>query len=222
MADIKFDDWDWDGALASYQKAFDLNPDSIDACGCYAIVLAALGRFDEATRIVERGISVNPLAAELRFNYGFVLYMNRKYADAERELLRAVDLEPRYVLAYILLSLNYAKMGRLQDALASIDRPELQASGTLGASYAALGRRDDALKILARVDLEVDPLSASHVYFALGDSNRGFEYLTKSVERRQGPVRWLNVWPFYDDVRSDPRFAALVARLKLPEPPTRR
>jgi serine/threonine-protein kinase len=219
---IEFDDWDWDGTVAAYEKALELNPDSIDACACYGNVLAAFGRFDEAISIVERGISANPLSAELRFSHGFVLYMNRRYNDAESALKLALDLEPRHVLARILLSQNYAKMGRLQDALAIVDRPELQADGTLGASYAALGRRDDALKVLARVDLEVAPLSASHVYFALGDSNRGFEYLTKAVERRQGPVRWLNVWPFYDNVRSDPRFVSLVTRLKLPDSPALR
>jgi tetratricopeptide (TPR) repeat protein len=148
-----------------------------------------------------------------------VLHLNRSYAEAERALKRALDFEPRHVVAHIILSLNYAKMGRLQDALAIIDRPELQANGALGASYAALGRRDDALKMLARVDLELDPFSASQVYFALGDSDRGFGYLTKAVERRQGPVRWLNVSPLYDHVRSDPRFVSLVARLQLPDPP---
>jgi hypothetical protein len=31
--------------------------------------------------------------------------------------------------------------------------------------------------------------------------------------------RWIDVAPYFDRVRSDPRFAALVARLKLPDSP---
>ena len=158
LAGIKFDDWDWDGTLVEFQKAFELNPESIDVCGCYANVLAAFGRFDDAIRIVEQGIRVNPLSTELRNNYGFVLYMARRYSDAERELLRAIELEPRDVFAYIFLATIYLETGRLQDALKYADRPELQASSTLGRVYAALGRRDEALKILGRMDANANPL----------------------------------------------------------------
>ncbi len=195
---------------------------SIDVCGCYANTLAAFGQFDKATRIVEHAISANPLSTDLRFNYGFVLYTARRYADSERALLRAIELEPRNVLAHIYLALTYRQMGRLQDALAMVSRPELQGSAFMASIYAAMGRRDDALKILAGLNSEMDPLSVANVHFALGDSDRGFEYLTKAVERRQGPVRWMNVVPGNDRVRSDPRFVALVARLKLPDSPTGR
>jgi serine/threonine protein kinase/tetratricopeptide (TPR) repeat protein len=217
LADIKFDEWDWQGALAGYQKAFELNPDSIDVCGCYANVLAAFGRFDEAIRIVEHAIGVNPLATDLRFNHGFVLFMSRKYADAERAFRRALELEPRNVLSRILLVLTYLQTNRFEEALAEADRPEFQRSGTLGAAYAAVGRRDDALKVLDRIDREASPLDAANVYFWLGDLDRAFEYQAKAIDRRQGPVRWMNVSPQYDKFRSDPRFVALVARLKLPD-----
>jgi hypothetical protein len=53
-------------------------------------------------------------------------------------------------------------------------------------------------------------------YFALGDKDRGFEWLTKAFDQRSGYVPWANVLPAFDGVRSDPRFKALVARLKLP------
>ena len=61
LAGIKFDEWDWDGTLAAYEKALELNPESIDVCGCYGNTLAAFGRFDEAMRIIEQAISANPL-----------------------------------------------------------------------------------------------------------------------------------------------------------------
>ena len=90
------------------------------------------------------------------------------------------------------------------------------------ASYAKMGKREEALKILGAMDREANPLDTSGAYFSLGDVDRGFEYLSKSMDRRQGPIRWLNVSPQYDGVRSDPRFAAVVARLKLPASPSSR
>jgi hypothetical protein len=53
-------------------------------------------------------------------------------------------------------------------------------------------------------------------YFALGDNDRGFEWLTQVFEQRAGYVPWAKVNPAFDGVRDDPRFKALVARLKLP------
>ena len=98
----------------------------------------------------------------------------------------------------------------------------MQASSTLGRVYAALGRRDEALKIIGRMDANADPQGVAHVHFALGDHEKGFSWLSKSIDQRQGFVRWIDVAPYFDRVRSDPRFAALVARLKLPDSQTGR
>jgi len=95
----------------------------------------------------------------------------------------------------------------------------MQASSTLGRVYAALGRRDEALKIIGRMDANADPQGVAHRHFALGDHEKGFSRLSQSIDRGQGFVRWIDVAPYFDRVRSDPRFAALVARLKLPDSP---
>jgi tetratricopeptide (TPR) repeat protein len=216
LAEQRFDDWDWQGAIDAWETALVLNPDSIDTCGCYASALAAFGQFDKALRLVEHGVSVNPLAPHMRFQYGLVLSFARRYADAERQLQLALELEPTHAPARIFLAYTYFWMGRPEDALAQLDRPEFQASPFLATLYALLGRREDALTVLARTSPDDDPNTTAQVYFALGDVNRGFEWLTRSVDRRQGFARFLKVAPFYDRVRSDPRFAALVARLKLP------
>lgn len=222
LAGIKFDEWDWAGTLDAYEKAYALNPSAIDVCGCYGNTLAAFGRFDEALRIIEHAIEVNPLSTDLRFNHGFVLFMNRKYADAERALKRAIELEPRNLLSHVLLTFTYLQTNRFDEALAEAERPELQRGGILASVYVALGRRDEALKILNGMDREANPLDAAGLYFWLGDLDRAFDYIAKAIDKRQGPVRWMNVSPQYDKFRSDPRFVAQVARLKLPASPAGR
>jgi hypothetical protein len=86
----------------------------------------------------------------------------------------------------------------------------------LGVLYARAGRREDAMNVLGRVNHATNPMGAADIYFALGDKDKGFNWLSKAIDQRQGFVRWLNVSPSYDQLRSDPRFAPLVARLKLP------
>jgi hypothetical protein len=57
----------------------------------------------------------------------------------------------------------------------------------------------------------------ARAYFALGDKNRGFEWLTKAFDQRSGFISVANVNPAFDGIRDDPRFKALVARLTLPD-----
>jgi hypothetical protein len=121
----------------------------------------------------------------------------------------------------------YVALGRPQEALAFFDGPEIPPSPHLAAVYAHLGRREDALRVLKglvnkqgrAVDKQarpVDPQVMAIAYFALGDKDRGFEWLTKAYDQRSGFISASNVNPAFDGVRSDPRFKALVARLKLP------
>jgi hypothetical protein len=114
------------------------------------------------------------------------------------------------------LSFVYIDQNRVQDALPLLDRPEYQSASPLGVVYALAGRREDALKVLGRLDSATNPIGLADIYFALGNKDEGFTWLSKAIDQKQGFARWLNVSPLYDDVRADPRFAPLVARLKLP------
>ena len=55
----------------------------------------------------------------------------------------------------------------------------------------------------------------SLTYFALGDRDRGFEWLTRLFDQRH-MVHLVGIDPRFDDVRSDTRFQALVRRLGVP------
>jgi hypothetical protein len=100
-----------------------------------------------------------------------------------------------------------------------VDRPEFRESPYIARAYALLGRRDDALRVLNNLVKRGGAFDLQEIaiaYFALGDVDRGFEWLTKAFDQRSGYVPWAKVSPAFDEIRSDPRFQALVARLKLP------
>ena len=54
------------------------------------------------------------------------------------------------------------------------------------------------------------------VYFALGDKDRGFIWLTRAFDEKDPLIPNAPTDPPFDSVRSDSRFQSLVARLKLP------
>jgi tetratricopeptide (TPR) repeat protein len=215
MALIKVEDWEWAGAEREARRAIALNPD-IDSP--LAIVLHLTGRHAEAIALGERAIKLNPLSPQAHALYGNTLFWARKYEDAVPRLKRAIELEPRS-RAVLTLGGAYQMLGRPQEALAVIDRPEFRETPYIAEAYARLGRREDALRVLnglvtrvGRFDWQV----MARAYFALGDKDRGFEWLTKAFDQRAGYISAVNINPGFDDVRDDPRFKALVARLNLP------
>ena len=151
---------------------------------------------------------------------GTTLYLARKYEDALAPLKRALELEPLNYPAMIILGLVYQALAKPQDALAVFDRPEFRESPYIAATYARLGRRDDALRVLGHLEKgggTFDLLAMALAYVALGDKERAFEWLTRAFDQRSGYVPYANVSPDFDPIRSDPRFKALIARLKLPQ-----
>jgi len=216
MGVINASDWDWAGAEREFRRAIALNPE-VDSS--LSSLLTITGRHAEAIALVERVVKVDPLSAQAQDRLGTTLYFARRYQDAVASVKRAIELEPRSYLAMQMLGSVYEALARPQEALALFDRSEFRESPYIAEAYARLGRRDDALRVLnglVKRGGAVDLQGMAGAYFALGDNDRGFEWLTKGFDTRAGYVPFLNVAPAFDGVRSDPRFKALVARLKLP------
>ncbi len=54
------------------------------------------------------------------------------------------------------------------------------------------------------------------IYSTLGDKDKAFAELEKSVSEHDYLLPRVNVEPFFDPLRSDPRFDSLVHRLDFP------
>jgi len=220
LAAASFEAWDWEGTQREFERALALYPNSEDACANYGLALSAWGRHDEAVAWSGRFASRNPVSAALHINYAVVLINARRYAEAERHLKLALELEPLSHGAPLALAQVYALTGRAEQALGLVSAPPFAGSSVQAGMYAAAGRRDDALAIVKKIERNpapVDLYAIANVYFLLGDADRGFEWMERAVSKRLGYVRWMNVHPAFDRWRSDPRFAALVQRLRLPQ-----
>jgi len=211
---------DWVDAEKEYKQAFALNPNQLDVCGCYGHLLALLGRFREAEPIIKHGAATNPLSSQIESIYGLLKYFQRDYPAALSHYRRALDLNPNSPFLYAPISSVYAQLGQYPEALTALNRPEYRDSAPVARIYALQGRRDDAMKLLGSILKDRRYLFRSQIallYFALGEKDHGLEWLTQAVDEQEFPVRYLKVDPVYDEVRSDPRFKHLVARLNIPD-----
>lgn len=88
----------------------------------------------------------------------------------------------------------------------------------LGYAYAASGQTEKAREILNDVLARykrggVPALAVARTYIGIGDRDRAFEWLRKAIDQRDA-VLSLKADPCYDLLRSDPRFADLLRRMK--------
>jgi hypothetical protein len=56
------------------------------------------------------------------------------------------------------------------------------------------------------------------VHIGLGNADEAFAELDRAVVDRNGWLIYLNADPMFDPIRSDPRFARIVAKVGLPAP----
>jgi serine/threonine protein kinase/Flp pilus assembly protein TadD len=229
LGDISWVEMDWPAAEREYKRAFELNPALLDLCGCYANLLASLGRLEQAETIVQHAATTNPLSSDIEQTYGAIKYFQRQFPPAILHFQRAIELDPKNLLSYMLLAGVYSAMGKFDESLAVMDRPEFRGRGGTARIYALKGQRTEALQMLQPLlapgrpaFADIDNIAIAIVYFALGDKenkDKGFQWLTKAVDEKDTGVRFLKVDPLWDNIRSDDRYKRLVAQLNFPPGP---
>jgi TolB-like protein/DNA-binding winged helix-turn-helix (wHTH) protein len=213
-------DFDWAGADASFQRAVALDPGNPESVRVTAFSAAMLGRFDEALQLNRRAVDLDPLnahnwesLAETEFYMG---QLDRAAADCKK----ALELNPE-VFSIWNLSQIYIMQGRPQDALPEI---ELVRYGPIRAAlyaiaYYALGRKKESGSALSELIAKYHAGGAyqiAEVYAFRNQSDKAFEWLDRAYTQHDGGLAYTKVDPVLKNLHGDPRYAAFLKKLNLP------
>ena len=221
--------WDWAGADRAFRRGIALRPSSTPARLYYASYLTHMRRFDEAIAFGRETLTLDPLSpvayTTLAFSYMF--------AGREKEALalcqEALEFtEHRQI--HVVLALLHARGDRPEKTLSHLakleetDEEQLALGwGISGYLYAVAGHRAEAQRILdwlmeRRANEYVPALALACVHFGLSEPDVALRWLDEAVRQRHPTAIFLNLpWPWYDPVRSDPRFQELRRRMGFPE-----
>jgi TolB-like protein/Tfp pilus assembly protein PilF len=225
LANVRQEQWHWADSEAEYRRALQLNPNDANAHEGLASWLLCQGRTDEALAWARRGRELDPLTVS-GAAVGWILFQSHRYDEAIRELRSAQAVDPddstiRLYLGFALIANNQsADAVPMLEKVVSVSNGSPAAIGVLIRAYAHAGRRGDALRLLAQLQERrkagyVPAASFVNAYLGLGENNEAFVWMEQAFQEQSNILGFLRVHPFFDPIRSDPRFANLIRRTGL-------
>jgi TolB-like protein/DNA-binding winged helix-turn-helix (wHTH) protein len=213
-------DWDWPDAEKEARLALTQNPNSADAHLVYSLYLSGMGRNDEAFAHMNYAIQLDPLNSDYKNQLGWTAYWARQYDLAINQFKIGGD-DFGLTAAYLA-----AKMYReaIEVAKESIRQSGRDASrvGLLALAYGSAGRKHDAQKLIDELNemshhSYVAPAIFVGAYIGLGDHDKSLTWLERGYEEHDQWLYKIKVSPFFDSLRSEPRFQAVLRRMNFPQ-----
>jgi serine/threonine-protein kinase len=223
-------DWDWEGAAKEFHRAIELDPHYAPAHQWYAFMLASQGKFDEALLEAHTAQENDPASVSVRRSLGYCYLYARKYEQARYHLDRAIAMNPTAEESYRIqgLILTFQKQFPsaervLREALVLAPEYGTMTKATLAYSLAAAGDLSYARRVAAELEEKrkseyVSPVELAIVYIAIRDTEKALDWADQAVQERRGWAAYLRVHPMVDPLRAEPRFEALVQRMKFDAP----
>lgn len=220
-------DWDLAASEKEFRRALELDPDYTTAHHWYSHCLLVLGRTDESLAESKRALELEPLHLVAGLHLGWHYLYARQYDQATGQFRKTLELDPAFPQAQRCAAWAYLQKGMREEAITSLREAlrtlgrDSEVEGELGYALGMAGRRDEARAMLEGLQQlsstrYVSPYSVALVHGGLGDRDQALAWLEKAYVERSDYMVYLNREPMLDGLRSDPRFAALVRRVGLP------
>jgi len=214
------------GVREALQRALALDPRNAEAHHQYGMALLWLGRDSAAADMYRRALRLEPERPITLFNLGRVAARQTRYAEARRWADSALAIDPGADYAYVLRALAEFRLAKPAEARADAETAARLRSGfrVPGEAVLALVELQAADTPAARARIErlerdirstgdrtiTDAAWVGRALVTLRQADRALELLERV--RPRGARLWYYLRaPEFDAIRSNPRFAKLVA-----------
>jgi eukaryotic-like serine/threonine-protein kinase len=158
---------DYERALAEFETARRLQPSNSEVLGAIGYVERRRGRWDQAVAHFREAIEVDPVSPQRAFDLGDTYLTLRKFAEAERQFDRTIQLAPDWAKPYAYKAMLYL--------IWKGDRVRARAVIGQAMSRVSTGRLVRALMTADAISASV--ISSDSLFYAASDAVRadGFE-----------------------------------------------
>ncbi len=229
-------EFDFPGAEREFLKALEVNPNSPYAHLFYSnCFLLPMGRKAQAIAENKRAVEIDPLSLPINNFLGMTYMFAGDDERAYRQFQHTIAMDPSFPLAHEYFSSFLATIGRYEESIKEQEKSEVLGGSSPKEAAARATVMERAFKNggekgfwhkLLELELEAgkqpgayaSPSVLAAAYAMAGQTDKAFEWLDKAYEEREGQdLTLLKLDPVYRNLRSDPRFSALLRRIGLPQ-----
>ncbi len=217
-----------DNAEQEFRRAIELNPNYAEAHDALCVSLTYQKRFDDAIAECKKAQDLDPSSSIVTTDLGVAYAFARRPDEAIEMFRRAHEMDPSLFVPLGYLGFAQTLKGQYPEAIATFRKAIEVSDGSpnakshLAYALARAGQRDEALKLVDELKRQAahEHIRSFHFavpYIGLGNKDEAFFWLGKGVDEQSIGFAELDVHPWFDDLRSDPRFKALLIRTNLPK-----
>ena len=216
-----FVEWKFTEGLSELRRAKELSPANPTANDLLARVIVYLGRIDEAEKQARQAVELDPLSFSAQNNLARVLFLAGKLDEADAAGRKSVELQPTAASSHRWQAMVAVQRGDGEAALreAQLEPDEGYRRFELALAQYVRGNRQAADAALADLIANWrDQLAyqIAEVCAVRGETDKAFEWLQISFDNHDTGTLVLLVDPLLRDLRDDPRYKNLVAKIGLP------
>jgi TolB-like protein len=212
-------EWRWASGETHFKRAIELQPSLATIYPFYAVVgLLPQRKLDEACRMIERGVSLDPFNL-LTHTIAMFVYGNAgRYEAALRQHALGMELSPDAPSIVASIALVREWQGEVEEAIDGYrkaiamvgDQPHFVSF--LGHALAIAGRKTEAKRMLEKLLAAPSPsdLDIARVYTGLRDADEALRWLESAAERRIIHMLTVPADRRFDWLRPQPRFQEIL------------
>ena len=224
-------DWDFAGGEAEFKKSFELDPNDATARQWYADDIGMIGgREQEALAEVNRAHDLDPQSPVITRVAGGIRVWARQYDEAIAICTKLANDNPTFAIAHDCL--GYAYWGKrmypqvIEEwktcAQLSDNQGDWRLAAAMEQGFRSAGWKGALTKAIEFAQAQrkngyYSALIIARFYADLGDREQAFHWLNIAYQEHDWLLIGVNTYFQLDPLRSDPRFAELVRKVRLPQ-----
>ena len=227
LANLLMYDYKFGEAENEFRRAIDTNPSYATGHHWYSTCLLTLGRQNEALEQILLAEELDPLSPAITISAVYRLIGFAAADEIEKRIRKLEEIDPKSPLseeARMITSFarkDWDAATTHLNKMIELDPSDPYLDADLAYIYAVTGRRQDALRLAEKLkgvpeDAKIKGQLLAFVHLGLGDLDSTFEWLNFAVSKKEIFLNWVRAYPFFEPVRSDPRFKDLLKAAGVP------
>jgi TolB-like protein/Tfp pilus assembly protein PilF len=226
LAAIASSRWHWQEADAKFKQAISLASNYATSHQWYAEYLQSIGNLEKAGIEIRKAQELDPLSIAIAAGLAQQFYFSRQYDAALAQYGKVMEMDPSLPGLHLHIGLVQVGLGRVAAAAeqflkaSAVDPNDPGPIALLAYLDATSGKVAEARATLRQLEgrrgrQQAPAADLAIVHMGLGEMERTFTLFNRACDEHEFVMIWIKSSPFFDPLRSDPRYAELLKRMNL-------